>query len=203
MKLEKENSKPETNSAIEKGEDDLKTELTMEDANLATKNQTYRIVAPPANCNPERNVIHVKIENKNNNCDFLKIKDVEKEDMRMVIKTNGISEDSYIAEKENRMCWDDSSIEDGIIGSPIEDEHMIGAMCGIEHDMRESRSPTEDSEDEDPPSELVKNGKTGTVLDESFFRKMRNGMKASEGVDKEKMRKVLNFFILNSLDSFV
>ena len=116
----------------------------------------------------------------------------------MVMKTNGIAEDSYIAEKENRMCWDDSSIEDGMIGSPHEDEHMIGAMYGMEHDMRENRSPIGESDDEDAPSELVKNGKTGTVLDESFFRKMRNGMRASEGVDKEKMRKVMNFLTVHS-----
>ncbi len=49
-----------------------------------------------------------------------------------------------------------------------------------------------ESENMDAPSELVKRGKTGTVLDETFFREMRKGAgnKAGEAVDKEKMKKV-------------
>ena len=191
--MEKENSNPDANMKVDNAnnEDDLKADFKTEDANVVSMNQTYRIVAPPANCNPERNVIHVKIENKKIASDVYKIKDVENEDMKIVIKTNGATEDCYTAEKENRMCWDDNKIEEGSIGSPhmSGEEHIIGAACGMENEMIRANSPWE-SEEEDPPSELVKNGKTGTVLDESFFRKMRNEMKASEGVDKEKMRKV-------------
>jgi len=190
MKLEMDYSYLEANLSIEdvNKEKNHKVEMKNEGASIASEKQTYRIIAPPANCNPERNVIHVKIENKKSTPVS---NDFEKEDMKIVIKTNAVAEESYIAEKENRIYWDGENIEGGSMDNPhiSGDEVMVGGGYGME--VKGLKSPDEDSDEEDPPSELVKNGKTGTVLDESFFRRMRNGMKGSEMVDKEKMRKIL------------
>ena len=198
MKLEMDNSFSEASLHVENVNKEDSNEIEIENvgASVASEKQTYRIVAPPANCNPERNVIHVKIENKKSTPDS---NDIEKDNMKLVIKTNVVAEESYIAEKENRIYWDGENIEGGNMDSPhiSVDEVMVEGGYGIE--VKGLKSPEEDSDEEDPPSELVKNGKTGTVLDESFFRRMRNGMKGSEGVDKEKMRKVSNLKIWSFL----
>ena len=203
MKLEKDTLSRDGDVKIGGKKEDLKTEnmikeeLKTEELNQEiieeSGNQTYRIVSPPANCNPERNVIHVKIENNSKaSPDLYEIKDFEKDDMKIVIKANPCAEDNYIAEKENRVCWDDDNIEDGDIESPqlSGEESVTGNDDRLEKDVRRTRPSKGEGDKQDPPSELVKNGKTGTVLDEAFFREMRNGMKASEGVDKEKMKKV-------------
>lgn len=199
-KIEKENSNPEASVKFEelKQENLIKADVKMGNAEKESNSQTYRIVSPPANCDPDRNVIHVKIENKKTPSDLYKVKSVEKEEMKVVIKTNGNADDNYIAEKENLVCWDRENIDEGSLDSPqlSEDDLLLDGVTGAKDEGKRRLSKGEGDE-KNPPSELVKNGKTGTVLDEAFFREMRNGMKGAEEVDKEKMRKVcFSLFLL-------
>lgn len=195
QRIEKENSNPEIIKKYENSDKEEPNEVEFEsEMKNGSGKQTYRIVAPPAHCDPERNVIHVKIESKKTSADLCRVKEAENEEMKIVIKTNCDADDNLIAEKENMMCWNDGNVEDGSTESPqiSDDEPMLESL---EKDEK-ARSVKGQNYQNNPPSELVKNGKTGTVLDEAFFREMRNGMKASEEVDKEKMRKVfISYFV--------
>ena len=166
IKVDKENSNPEAK---------VKIEMTGK-AKIETGNsQTYRIVQPPANSNPERNVIHVKIENK---AAELVNGVVKQEDIHAEKETDS----ENVADLQD---WDEDS--DGFMGH----EEPNGEDLGELGEKKYSNVLKRENSDEDPPSELVKNGKTGTVLDEAFFSKMmKSEIRASEGIDKEKMKKV-------------
>ena len=165
FKVDKENSNPEAKVKIE-----MAGKAKIETVN----GQTYRIVQPPANSNPERNVIHVKIENKAELVNGV----VKKENRHAEKETDS----ENVADLED---WDEDS--DGCMAH----EEPNGEDVGEWGETKDSNVLKRENSDEDPPSELVKNGKTGTVLDEAFFSKMmKSEIRASEGIDKEKMKKV-------------
>ncbi|XP_065057756.1 uncharacterized protein LOC135685682 [Rhopilema esculentum] len=177
-RVEKENSIPESRNILQ---------MSPKEELKPGRNPTYRIIAPPVDSNPDRNVIHVKIENKNDPGNSKGIKE-EIEYSKVDELDNDFERSSMEAES----------------ASPDEDDDYKLAMFGDskffsdemaaneeEMEMRRTRSVKREDSDEAPPSELVKNGKTGTILDEAFFREMKNGIIAGEGVDKEKMIKIL------------
>ena len=177
-RVEKENSIPESRNILQ---------MSPKEELKPGRNQTYRIIAPPVDSNPDRNVIHVKIENKNDPGNSKGIKE-EIEYSKVDELDNDFERSSMEAESASPDEDDDYKL--AIFGdSKFFSDEMVADE--EEMDVRRTRSVKREDSDEAPPSELVKNGKTGTILDEAFFREMKNGIIAGEGVDKEKMIKVM------------
>eukprot|EP00794_Sanderia_malayensis_P000108 gene108-719_t len=191
-RLEKENSKPDTNV-------NQSIALAKSTAANGIRSQTYKIIPSPAKKNTDRNIIHMKLETNN-------IPESTHEN-RLYFATN----QPVVGKSENSQDFGSNDrVDGGLKGRipPIVERNCSEVRKGVDSDKTDENCEITGNEmlkkeTADGPSELVKKGKTGTVLDESIFREMKVGpeVKPGDGMDKDHIKMILQE-VSSDIDKF-